>query len=176
MTENQRESYSFTLRAYQGDTNAIELIRYLRSLGRSVAKQKIEDALMKTLLSLAKQHSGNYTQEQLRLSCLSSIDALVSHSNYLRQAFNISEPQHLYSYPVSLPVQSQPYIKEYKSSVEVANGSTVTDRTESIEPSLEKNKPINDRAGSSVEEKQDDFLDKSVPDEDMNLLNSQFNF
>lgn len=107
MSNDRRSSYSFTLRAAPSDTNEIELIDYLKSLGRAVASRKIEDALMKTLLSLAKQHSGKYTKHELRLSCLNSCDALSSHSTYLREAFNILDPLRPVSYPVSLSPQVQ---------------------------------------------------------------------
>ncbi len=81
-----------TLRATASDVNTIELINYLKSLGRSLANKKIEDLLMAGLLSLAKQHSGEYTSEQLRLSCLESCNALSFHSSYLRQVFGVPQP------------------------------------------------------------------------------------
>lgn len=181
MKDSQRESYSFTLRACPSDTNTIELIEYLRSLGRSVANRKIEDALMKTLLSLAKLHSGKYTPEQLRLSCLNSCDALSSHSTYLRQAFNIAEPHQLYSYPPSLPVAAQPGLNGLANSssgvagedrqisgVKADNGAKTTNTA---------NNSTADSNYSEIEEvsPDDDLLDGLDRDQ-VDSLNKAFNF
>ena len=91
MNDAVRESYTFTLRANQYDTNRIELIRYLKKLERRDAHRMIESALMAELLTLAKQETGKYSPEQLRVSCLESCKNLCDHLSYLRQLFNIVE-------------------------------------------------------------------------------------
>jgi len=96
MSESKRVSYSITLRANPNDKNKIELINYLKSFDRGEATKKVEDILMAALLSLAKQYSGEYTPEQLRLSGLENCNALSHHSSYLRQALNIIEPNYRY--------------------------------------------------------------------------------
>ena len=95
MNDNKRISYSITLRAYPSERNKLELINYLKSLDRGQATKKVEDLLLAALLSLAKQHSGQYTAEQLRLSCLENCNALAHHSSYLKQAVIVTGLAHV---------------------------------------------------------------------------------
>ncbi len=88
MTKVKRISVSFTLRAYPGETNTIELINYLKDLGKDLTNKKVEAILMAALLPLAKQHTGKYTMEQLRLSALETRNALDLHCSYINQALN----------------------------------------------------------------------------------------
>ncbi len=112
MSESKRVSYSITLRANPNDKNKIELINYLKSFDRGEATKKVEDILMAALLSLAKQYSGEYTPEQLRLSGLENCNALSHHSSYIRQALNIAEAQHLYAHQQLRSQEQVTYIND----------------------------------------------------------------
>ncbi len=179
MSNNQRQSYSFTLRACPSDTNIIELIDYLRSLGRSVANRKIEDALIKTMLSLAKQHSGKYSPQELKLSCLNSCDALTSHSNYLRQTFNVIDPQLTQLYPSTFP---QPVIN---SSNDLNRVNTLSTQVNQSIPRSPDNKVKNPPQAQNIEDQTDenDYLSSQTEDlvarpseADKKLLDTAFNF
>lgn len=179
MSKKDSESFSFTLRTCRSDVNTSELIAYLHSLGRSVANRKIEDALMKSLLSLAKQHSGKYTSEQLRLSCLDSIDALASHSSYLRQAFNIGEPQQLYS---DLPTNPAPDLNRSTGNnpdSQIPQPSLgEAQRSKGVNAdNINNSHPVNNSAVNNthpeVQEEQTDS-ENSIARADVNLLNSAF--
>ena len=181
MSENQRQSYSFTLRACPSDTNIIELINYLRSLGRSVANRQIEDALMKTLLSLAKLHSGKYSAEELRLSCLNSCESLSSHSNYLRQAFNIADLQHWQSNTPRLSQQAP-----INSNADL-NGAEVPSSKDSVSFSVKADNKVTDalKPQKAVESSSVETSTSSPQTEDLvaipsgseaNLISTKFNF
>ena len=85
----QRKKYTLQLRPYVG-TALSELIDYLQSVDKAIAKSKIEDILLAALLPVARLHSGKYTQEQLRLTCLESCESLDKYSSFLRQILMIS--------------------------------------------------------------------------------------
>ena len=91
--ENQRNSYTITIRAGADDVNLSELIAYLKAIGRTQANQKIESLIMMGMLALAKKHSGKYTPEQLAMFCLENANNLSNYSSFLRQAFGLVDPQ-----------------------------------------------------------------------------------
>ena len=88
----QRKKYTLQLRPYVG-TALSELIDYLQSVDKAIAKSKIEDILLAALLPVARLHSGKYTQEQLRLTCLESCESLDKYSSFLRQILMISRSE-----------------------------------------------------------------------------------
>ncbi len=116
MNESKRQSYSLTLRANPSDRNKMELINYLKSFDRGLATKKVEDILMAALLSLAKEYSGKYNQEQLRKSCLENCNALLHHSSYLRQVLNVGEGSDLEIKSSIRAVEGTPDLNESVSS------------------------------------------------------------
>ena len=94
--ENQRNSYTITIRASVDDVNLNELIEYFKAIGRTAANDKIEKLILMGLLAKAKKHSGKYSPEQIAAFCLESCDNLSNYASFLRCEFGVIDSR-LYS-------------------------------------------------------------------------------
>ena len=148
----ERDSFTITLRAYSTDVVLCELVNYLKALDRSLAKQKIEEVLIMALLPLAKQHSGKYSHEQLRLSCLEAENSLTKHSSYLRQALMVAPaPQVSYPYayaplPPTNNISTAPNVNNHhdNGSSEDFSGSDLREEQTSFTSHLQDKGSIED--------------------------------
>lgn len=125
----KRLSLSLRLQPYSGDLLA-EVVDYLNSLPKDEVNRKVADILVAAILPIARYHSGNYTSEQLRMSCWESQDSLNKHGSNMRLAMCVEQPQFV------LPDRVMPQATIMVNANPAArNGTTTTelDMTESAE-------------------------------------------
>ncbi|WP_059002728.1 hypothetical protein [Leptolyngbya sp. NIES-2104] len=100
-----RKSLSIRLQPYT-DSPLSEVIDYLKSLDTEEANRRIGEVLVMCLLPYARLHEA-VSDEELRVTCLESCDALDKHASTMRQALKV--PQLQFSHPGfvhSFPSQS----------------------------------------------------------------------
>jgi hypothetical protein len=88
----KRVSLSLRLQPYSGDPMA-EVADYLNSLPKDEVNRKVADILVAALLPYARYKCGNYTPEQLRMSCWEAQDSLNKHGSNMRLAMGVEQPQ-----------------------------------------------------------------------------------
>lgn len=116
----KRLSLSLRLQPYSGDLLA-EVVDYLNSLPKDEVNRKVADILVAAILPIARYHSGNYTSEQLRMSCWESQDSLNKHGSNMRLALGVEQPQFV------LPHQVMPQATiMVNGNPAVHNGTTTT--------------------------------------------------
>ena len=87
----RRENLSIRLQPYSDDPLA-EVANWLNELPTREANRLIEQALVTCYLAYARRDSGDYSDPEIRETCLRSSDALQKHDYVMRQAFNVSAP------------------------------------------------------------------------------------
>ena len=107
--ENQRNSYTITIRASVDDVNLNELIEYFKAIGRTAANDKIEKLILMGLLAKAKKHSGKYSPEQIAAFCLESCDNLSNYASFLRCEFGVIDSR-IYSNIAASSVVTSPQL------------------------------------------------------------------
>lgn len=99
-SRKKRSSLSLRLQPYEGNVLA-EVIDYLNTLPRDEMSQKLSDILVAALLPVARYASGNYTSDQLRMTCWECQDSLNKHSSNMRLALGVEQPQFVLPYQVT---------------------------------------------------------------------------